>query len=171
MTYFTAELTRRIKLPGGMEPQDLGKKADTIKKPAVPAKEWQMRNMVLLAALALSGCVGTRLSNGLEAYLNHDIRDMVARLGYPDGERTIMGDHLYVWSTNRTGLLPVTSLSTTTGSVGGMPYYGNTTSTGFMPMQMQCTIELAVDRSNRITHYQWHGNPAGCAHYANRLEK
>ena len=117
----------------------------------------------------LAGCVGTRLANGCNKLLGQDIHAAVARLGYPDGERTMMGDHLYVWSSDRTGLMPVTSLSTTNGYVGNTGFSGTTTNMSFASVRFHCTLQFAVDSSNHITSWQSSGNNGGCAPYANRL--
>lgn len=128
-----------------------------------------MKKLIALSILFLAGCVGSQMTKGLSGLTGQDIHIAIVYLGYPDGERNVMGDHLYIWSTNHSGLMPVTSLATTNGSIGGTPYYSTSTAMSFQQMQFVCTIELAVNSSNIITHWQYQGNNAGCRQYASRF--
>ena len=113
-----------------------------------------------------AGCATQQLDTGLKGLIGHPVNEAVARLGYPDNQREILGDRLYVWSTSHTALMPHMNTSTTTGSVGGMPVYGQTTGMTMAPVNAYCLIQLAVTDTGIIKSYQWQGNPIGCQMYA-----
>lgn len=126
-----------------------------------------MRKIVIAISLVLTGCVGTRMESGLQALTGAPLQYAISRLGYPDGERTIAGEHLYVWSTNHEALLPVTSGSY--GNVGGVGY--SQTNVGLMRAQAYCTIQLSVDAGGIVRNYQYSGNVMGCQNYARMLPR
>jgi hypothetical protein len=126
---------------------------------------------VIAAAIALSGCVGQRLENGLRSLIGQPISVAANRLGYPDGEREILGDKIYFWSTSHSAMLPMANTTTTTGMVGGTPVYGQTTGMTMVPVHAQCTIQLAVDSAGLIKSWQYRGNPMGCRSYASALNR
>lgn len=125
-----------------------------------------MKITVLLLALLTSACATRHLTQGLQGLVGQNIQAAVARLGYPNGQREIMGDTIYVWSINRNVVLPMTNTTTSSGVVGGTPYYGTTSSPGFMPMQLACTVQIATTPDGTIKSFQWEGNEAGCRRYA-----
>ena len=124
---------------------------------------------VAITTLSLGGCVSQHMNDGLQSLIGQDIHAVVARLGYPDGQRVMLGDKIYIWSSNHKVALPLTTMNTTTGSVGNVPVYGTTTNTTFVPMSFNCTIQIATDANDRIKSYQWSGNLEGCRPYANAL--
>jgi hypothetical protein len=123
----------------------------------------------LVGALGLSGCVTSRMNDGLSDLVGLDVDAAVAVLGYPDGQREMMGDTLYIWSSNHNVVLPMATTTTTTGNFGGVPYYGSTTGMGYMPANLNCTIQLAVGPNKVIKSWQWNGNMGGCQPYARSL--
>jgi len=129
------------------------------------------RKIVLLAVagVALSGCVFQRMDTGLRNLVGQDIHAAVNAIGYPNGQRQILGDTIYVWSTRSDATFIMPTTSTTAGMVGNVPIYGTTTSYQAVSGTYACTIEIAVDASNRIKRYEWKGNVGGCSSYANRL--
>jgi hypothetical protein len=127
--------------------------------------------LAIAATVGLTGCVGDHMNDGLQSLVGQDIHVAVARLGYPDGQRTMLGDTIYIWSSNHSAVLPLTTTNTTTGNVGGVPVYGTQTNTNFVPMNFACTIQIATDKSGRITTWQWSGNMGGCQPYANALRR
>lgn len=127
--------------------------------------------VIAIASLTLTGCMTARMNDGLNTMLGKPISYAVGRLGYPDGQREMMGDTLYVWSTNHQAVLPVYNASSTTGTVGGTPFYGTTSSMGLMRAQAYCTIQIAVTPQGLIKTYQWNGNPIGCRGYASALNR
>jgi hypothetical protein len=119
----------------------------------------------------IAGCATQQLDRDLKGLLGQPIQSAVDRLGYPDGEREIMGDKIYVWSTNHNAVMLVPTTTTTTGAVGSTPYTGTTTSMHMMPVAYQCVVQLAVNPDGTIKRYQWQGNQGGCAQYARMLNK
>jgi hypothetical protein len=132
-----------------------------------------MRKFVLLivAAMGLSGCVSDQMNQGLGFMVGQNIQYAVSRLGYPDDQRTMLGDTIYVWSTSRNVNLPMTTTSTTYGNVGTTPVYGTTMGTTYVPANFNCTIQLAVGADQTIKSWQWSGNMGGCMQYARRLSQ
>ena len=125
-----------------------------------------MKIAVVAVVSLISGCVTAQLNNGLQKLLGHPIQEVIDHMGYPDGEREIMGDKIYVWSTNHQAFMPMMNTATTTGSVGGTPYYGTTNSMAMVPVAAQCTVQIATDSGGLIKRYQFFGNQIGCARYA-----
>ena len=95
---------------------------------------------LLLAVISLSGCVGQHMDEGLSNLVGQNISVAVARLGYPDSKREMMGDTIYVWGRSQNSVMPMSNTSTTTGMVGGAPVYGTTTSTSYVPVNYNCSI-------------------------------
>jgi hypothetical protein len=124
---------------------------------------------VIFVVFGLGGCVGQRMNDGLGDLVGQNHKVAVARLGYPDGQRTILGDTIYVWSASHNTVMPMTSTNFATGMVGRVPFSGATTNTDFVPVNLNCAIQLAVDQNGTIKSYQWSGNVGGCSPYANAL--
>lgn len=74
----------------------------------------------------------------------------------------IMGDTIYIWSTNRNAILPMNTTTTTTGMVGTTPIYGTTNAMHFVPVAYSCTVQIATTPDGTIKNYQWEGNEGGC---------
>ena len=128
---------------------------------------WGVKRVIaVVAALLLVGCASSQLNNGLHSLLGQRIEAARAHLGNPDGRREIMGDTIYIWSTNRAAITPFVDTPTTTGMVGNMPVHGTTSPVSFVPVQAQCTIQIAVSAYGIIKQYQWQGNEMGCRGYA-----
>jgi hypothetical protein len=136
-----------------------------------------MKRIAIFALPALlTGCMtwggfqqnlGTLIGEPLDVAIN--------RLGYPNAERQIAGHHVYVWSSNSTGVIamPQTTYGTATAfnRFGTAHVVGNTTS--FVPMAVgyNCEIDLEVDTADRIRSYQYNGNIGGCRGYNRRLSQ
>lgn len=130
-----------------------------------------MRLISVFVAVALAGCATTRLNDGLKKYLGHDVKEVVDRLGYPTGQRSVMGDTIYIWSQSENSTFPMPTTSRTTGQVAGMPVSGTTTGTEWVPMNFSCTIQIAVSDAGYIKNIQWEGNQRGCSSYANAISR
>lgn len=126
---------------------------------------------LLATLLGVSGCATHQLDESLRGLIGQPVSVAVAHLGYPDAEREVMGTKIYVWSSSHQGVMPMPSTSTTTGYVGGAPVYGQTTGTTWVPLNAQCSIQLAVDADGTIKQYQWRGNQPGCRSYARMLRR
>ena len=109
--------------------------------------------VALIAAGALTGCVSTRMNDGLNYLIGKPVQFVINRFGYPDSQREIMGHTLYEWSNE--------------GGAMAVPLYGG----GVFAARLQCHVEVAVDSRLIVTSYQWSGNNAGCAAFANRLPR
>ena len=128
----------------------------------------------IIAALiflgGLGGCVSQNMNAGLQSLVGQNIRAAIDRIGYPDGQQVILGDKVYVWGVSQNAVMPMTNTNFTSGSVGGVPVYGTTTSTNYVPVNYNCKIQIATDANDIIKRYQWSGNMGGCARYANALK-
>jgi hypothetical protein len=107
----------------------------------------------------------------LKPFVGQDIHVAVAKLGYPDSQRTMLGDTIYVWESNRHGVMVLPTVTSTTGDVGGVPVAMNTYGSETEPTHQQCKIQMAVDPKGTIKNYQWVGNDSGCAPYLKALLK
>ncbi len=121
-------------------------------------------------AVTLAGCATQELNAGLKGLMGQPISAAVDRLGFPDGKRHMMGETIYIWSTNYSSVMAVPQYTTTTGAVGNVPYYSTTSSIGLMRTTADCTVELAVNSEKIITWYKWQGNQYGCRQYANGFQ-
>jgi hypothetical protein len=99
------------------------------------------RALIILAALALSGCSGAMIKERMTPYVGHPASLLFAKLGYPTAEQTVAGNKVYIWSSTR--------------FVEGTSH--------------QCTIRAIVDGSEVITSWDVDGNERGCQQYAFRL--
>lgn len=124
-----------------------------------------------LLALALAACATRQLNEGLKGLMGQNIQTAVSRLGYPDGQRTMMGNTIYIWSGSHSAAIPLMTTSSTSGMVGGTPVYGTTTNTNWVPVNYNCTIQIATDSDGVIKSYQWSGNEGGCRQYANAISR
>jgi hypothetical protein len=116
-----------------------------------------MRTLTLVgAALVLAGCATDRLQAELQTYVSTDIRDFIARMGYPDSTHDVLGDTVYVWTTNRAGAIPVTTANN---------------GTTFVPISRRCTVQVITDGAGTIKLFTWEGNESGCKRYARRLRR
>jgi hypothetical protein len=99
------------------------------------------RALIILAALALSGCSTGKIKEQMPQYVGQPASALFAKLGYPTSEQTVAGSKVYIW--------------TTTHLVDGTNY--------------GCKIRAIVDSREIITSWDGEGNQGGCAHYASRL--
>jgi hypothetical protein len=91
--------------------------------------------------------VWRRLNAGVNRFAGLPVQSAVTVLGYPTGERVVMGDRVYYWE----------SVSEVPG-IGEGPNF-----------RIWCRIEIgtAPDGTIKNTHYD--GNAGGCAKYATVL--
>lgn len=114
-------------------------------------KRGAMRVLVITAVACLAGCATEQLNTGLQKVMGQPIDVLVSDWGYPTAQREIMGHTLYIWSNDR--------------GVMAVPMYGG----GMFAGRLTCTVQVAVDKNNIITSYQWNGNQGGCAALARRI--
>jgi hypothetical protein len=125
---------------------------------------------LFIVALSFGGCVSKNMNEGLQSLMGQNIHAAIDRIGYPDVQQVILGDKVYVWGVSQNAVMPMTNTNFTSGSVGGVPVYGTTTSTSYVPVNYNCKIQIATDANDIMKRYQWSGNMGGCAHYANALK-
>src|ERR1700722_18374312 len=121
-----------------------------------------MRTTAAFIAALLCGC-GLSMEKSLKPIVGQNIDVAVAKLGYPDGQRTTPGGTIYLWSTQTQSSA---SMFTSTGGgmmgrVGGDPGMMNSYAGATVPFTATCNIQMAVDISNTIKRYAWQGNDCG----------
>lgn len=134
--------------------------------------------MGILCALIISSCTTFEdIDRGLSQLQGRPVDDLIGILGFPDGEQSIAGRRLVVWSSsqNITTVTPVTNYSSGTANAygtGGYAYgnYSETT-TSYVPstVNYNCTIKVQIDSANRIVDYDFEGNIGGCERYAQAI--
>jgi len=140
-----------------------------------------MRYTILAATtLILTGCATEPppapmpnnwdvINAGIQRYRGRDVRELAAVLGYPDSQRAVMGDLVFVWHTDMNAPVPNFNTQTTTGMVGTTPYFENTTQSQPLLVHLQCTIEVATDENGAVKTYHLDGQSGACWRYANAL--
>jgi hypothetical protein len=130
-----------------------------------------MRAAILCCSAALlASCINPgQFDRGLQGLVGKDIHAAFSRLGYPASQRVIAGDTVYTWSSSRHAEVALPTSSTTTGTVGGDPFYATTTGHETTHLHFHCTVELITGADAVIKHFQWEGGD--CAHYARMLSR
>lgn len=131
-----------------------------------------MKRLTLMATLlvALAGCA-TALNDQLAAYQGQPIQNLVAKLGFPNSEQTIMRRKVYTWSNGGTYSSSEPVTTTTTGYIGTRPVSATSTSYISSADYLSCTIRIVVDENDRIMRWQWSGNNGPCLQYSSRLKR
>ncbi|PJI92597.1 hypothetical protein BC777_1452 [Yoonia maricola] len=133
---------------------------------------------ILSALVLISACTTFEdIDGGLDAFRGKPIDDLISIIGFPDGERSVAGKRLVVWSSsqNVTTVTPVTTYSSGTANAYGYGGYGygsySGTSTTYVPQTVNynCTVMVEIDRNNRILGHDFEGNIGGCEKYAAAL--
>jgi len=123
-----------------------------------------------IAGLSLGGCVSQNMDAGLQGLVGQDIHAAIARLGYPNSQRSVASDTVYTWSVSQTVTLPMTTGNPVFVTVGGVPASGLATSTSYVPVNYNCMIDLGAGANGIVKNYHWTGNIGGCSHYADALK-
>jgi hypothetical protein len=121
-----------------------------------------MRTTAAVIAALLSGC-GLSMEKSLRPLVGQNIDVAVAKLGYPDSQRTTPGDTIYLWSTQTqsSARMFTSTGSGVLGRVGGDPGMMNAYAGATVPFTATCNVQMAVDISNTIKRYAWQGNDCG----------
>jgi len=132
----------------------------------------------LALTVSLFGCTTFEdIDNGLTKFHGQPANSLISALGFPDGEQTIAGRRLIVWSSSRNiaTTTPVTTYNSGTANAygsGGYAYgnYSGTTTT-YVPttVNYNCTLKVEIDQNNRILGHDYEGNIGGCEQYASAL--
>lgn len=130
-----------------------------------------MKRLIGMAVL-LAGCVSgsQRLQTELQPYVGHNVKELVAVLGYPGTQSEMLGDTLYIWSVDRHSSFSIPTVTTTQGQVGGTPYTATTTGSEDVPLHYQCRLTIATDAAGTIKNFSFQGN-AGCGQFARALDR
>lgn len=117
------------------------------------------------------------IDDGLSQFRGQPIDKLIDVLGFPDGEHSVSGLKLVVWSSSQN---VTTSTPVTTYNSGNVNAYGNGgyaygnysgTSTTYVPttVNYNCTLKVQVDQKNTILAHDFEGNIGGCEKYAAAL--
>ncbi len=134
----------------------------------------QKEKLLIAWTLAvLAGCVNVpeELGDELQSTVGHNIKTVIARLGYPDSERVIVGDTVYTWSMHRHATLTLPQATTTTGYVGDQPITATTWGSESVPIDNQCTLQVATDPNGTIKSANFRGNSGGCRSFLSALQR
>lgn len=126
-----------------------------------------MKKIALVALLLMAACEMSwdTLKRDMPSYAGQPIERVVARIGMPRGEQTVMGRKAYIWQNGftSTDVIP----TTTTGYVGTTPVQMTTYNT--QSTQLACTFRVFVNSENRVSGWDVTGNNGACQTYADRL--
>ncbi len=127
----------------------------------------------MAALVALGGCATPQ--DALDPYLGQDIQSVVARIGNPTQERTVLDQTLYIWSHSiEQQIYSAPDTSTTTTIVGAGMVDFQTTQTVLNPTNetLWCNIAVSVDSNQRITQWRvFDSNAPACDDYFNALQQ
>lgn len=130
---------------------------------------------LVIFTFMLSACAMQTLKEGLPYLVGQPIEAAVNVLGLPTSKSEMAGYTVYEWNNQFSTAVPITQANTsyTSGTVGSVPVYGNTTtySTNYVPVNNQCRIKLAVSAEGIIERWEYFGNQGGCQYYANGLKQ
>lgn len=125
-----------------------------------------MRFVILLLALAAAACAtADDTKEVMDRYRSQPIDAVVARLGMPQGEQTIMGRKAYSWTRTTSDVETIPAL--TTGTIGNASVLATTYTTE--SYSTTCTLRVLVDGANRITGYDLNGQAGACRAIGARL--
>ncbi|HEY6455617.1 MAG TPA: hypothetical protein VIY90_10100 [Steroidobacteraceae bacterium] len=129
-----------------------------------------MRNVIVVLALLLAGCVhpSVQPDNEFGRFKGQDIDVLINRLGDPLSQQIGTGATVYVWRASK----PVQSIPTTPVIVsqGGGSAVGVTAPPPVVRnMQLSCTLTADTDPSGKILQLRRSGNRDACADYVQAL--
>lgn len=109
------------------------------------------RLWALAAALLLAGCETSFdvIDKEMPKYIGKPVENLVARLGMPNKEQTIMGRKVYVWSTSF-GYIGISTGASTT---------------------LACTLQVTADDAGNVRRYDLSGNNGACEQFSNGLKR
>src|SRR5271156_3437427 len=110
-----------------------------------------MRTTAAFIAALLCGC-GLSMEKSLKPLVGQNIDVAVAKLSYPDRQRTTPGDTIYLWSTQtqRTAGMFTSTGGGMVGRAGVDPWMMNSYAGATVPYTAVCNIQIAVETSNTI---------------------
>ena len=120
-----------------------------------------------LILLTLTACAGgqQQFSEGYPRLVGKNVNQLVAVLGTPDSEQTIMGKKVYEWYNTAygPGRGPVSGSSVFTGYAG----IGLGTTFGDAPTTVayNCALKVVTARNGMITESGYRGAASGCTKF------
>ena len=135
-----------------------------------------MKKIILTSSLlALAGCATTTtnktMDTALSALVGRPVEAAYYQLGYPNGTQNMNGDTFYIWTTNRNVVMPMVNSGTAYGNVGNTPFQVNSSVTGAVPVNLNCTIRLIAGPDTIVKSWDYQGNAGGCQGYVKMLKK
>ena len=124
-------------------------------------QEWLIA--VTFVFVATSCATFDNIEAGLNSLVGRDITDAINVLGYPDGEREVVGKKVYTWHTSQFGSYSLPRTSYDTGYVGSVPFSYTATTYTTQIYHYQCNIDLIVEDGWQIISWQLAGNVGGCS--------
>lgn len=130
----------------------------------------------IILGLLVSGCAGDleRFQQGYPLLKGKNIKEVVAYLGTPDTEQTIMGKKVYEWRNTSYGVSssPVmqNATFTTYGATGPVTTYGTTMGHVTGTSEYQCTLKVVTEKNGVISESTYNGAPGGCSKYGPAIE-
>lgn len=135
-----------------------------------------MRRFVyIFLPLMLSACATDTMKDGLPYLVGKPIQNAINYLGYPDDQKTIAGQDIYIWHYEKTFTTTQTVYTPYSGTAygmgGGMSYSGQASSVVPEVHNNYCNIRLIADKKGIVRHFDGEGNNGGCRHYADSVER
>lgn len=130
---------------------------------------------ILLGCL-VSSCAGDldRFQQGYPLLKGKNIKEVVAYLGMPDTEQTIMGKKVYEWRNTSYGVSTTPVMQNTTfttyGATGPVTAFGTTMGHIKGTSEYQCTLKVVTEKNGIVSESTYSGAPGGCAKYGSAIE-
>ena len=143
----------------------------TVKKCVNRESEMLLKSLCSIAGIAvlLAGCSGPILERNLNSAMGQHVDVLIASIGLPDSETNVAGRRILIWANQQAVITPIYTSAYTTGYVGPRPFTATGGATTFVPTTSSCQLRVGIDSANRINHWDFNGNEAGCRRYANAL--
>tara|TARA_B100001057_G_scaffold401990_1_gene413684 strand:+ start:19 stop:822 length:804 start_codon:yes stop_codon:yes gene_type:complete len=136
----------------------------------------KLLTICLLLSITLSGCYTAAKMQALtDKHVYQHVDSLVAAVGMPSEEKVIAGRRMLTWYVSTGGVMPITTPSSSTGTVygyGGVTHVTITSSTTtYVPFNFNCKLDAHVTDGYIIKQIYWDGNIGGCEIFYNRLKK
>lgn len=123
-----------------------------------------------LFVITMTSCVSNEdINRGKQAFVGKPIKEAISYFGYPDNEKNIAGDKVYIWTNAYSQNLVLPNNTTTTGYVGGQYINATTYGTQVRQSNHQCILIMATSLDNTIKHVDYKGSLGACEKYMRML--
>ncbi|KQM33593.1 hypothetical protein ASF03_07740 [Rhizobium sp. Leaf68] len=127
----------------------------------------QLKVISLFVLAGLGGCVTSeQIDAGVTTLEGKSYKEAFAKLGFPDEERKIAGQTVYLWNNRDSGTFTVPTYETATTYVGGQAVTTSFTGSHTRSYDYHCTLKLVVDPKGTVIDASVDGNIGGCERYA-----